>query len=51
MWLQRSRQTLFGGLLLALIIGVAVSLLHRRMKEKSEDAAKFVSIRSDGREK
>ena len=42
---------LFGGLLLALIIGVAVSLLHRRMKEKSEESAKFVSITSDSPEK
>ena len=41
---------LFGGLLLALIIGVAVSLLHRRMKEKSEEAGKFVSIRPNGNE-
>jgi len=36
---------LFGGLLLALIVGVAVSLLHRRMKDKS--AADSELFRSD----
>ena len=42
---------LFGGLLLALIVGVAVSLLHRRMKDKRAADSEFVSIRSSSREK
>lgn len=37
---------LFGGVILAIIVGIAVSLLHRRMKEKSASDSEFVSIRS-----
>jgi hypothetical protein len=41
---------LFGGAILAVLIGIAVSLLVRRAKEKSP-STKFVSIReSDHRE-
>jgi hypothetical protein len=37
---------LFGGVILAIIVGVAVSLLHRRMKDKSAHGSGFVSINS-----
>ena len=36
---------LFGGVLLAVLVGIAVSLLLRRAKEKNSAATKFVSIR------
>ena len=39
---------LFGGLILAILVGIAVSLLHRRMKEKGTGTSEFVSIRSTG---
>ncbi len=42
---------LFGGLFLAIFVGVAVSLLYRRMKAKDAGASNFVSIRSSNREK
>ena len=38
---------LFGGLALALIFGVTVSLLYRRSREKNPGAGQFVSIRSE----
>ena len=42
---------LFGGVLLAVLVGIAVSLLLRRAKEKNSAATKFVSIReSDPRQ-
>jgi hypothetical protein len=42
---------LFGGLILALLVGVGGSLLWRRMKEKNANTSQFVSIKSnDGRE-
>ena len=41
---------LFGGLILAILVGIAVSLLHRRLKEKRAGASEFVSIRSSNRE-
>lgn len=42
---------LFGGLILAVLVGVAASLLWRRAKEKNESSSAFVSIRgSDRRE-
>lgn len=40
---------LFGGLILALLVGIAVSLLLRRAKEKSP-STKFVSIRMSNSE-
>jgi hypothetical protein len=40
---------LFGGLILAILIGVGGSLLWRRMKEKNSSAAEFVSIKSNER--
>jgi hypothetical protein len=38
---------LFGGLILAVLVGVAGSLLWRRAKEKNAAGSAFVSIRSD----
>jgi hypothetical protein len=40
---------LFGGLILALLVGVGGSLLWRRMKEKNASASDFVSIKSNDR--
>ena len=40
---------LFGGLILAVLIGIAVSLLLRRAKEKDEASSGFVSIRASDR--
>jgi amino acid transporter len=37
---------LFGGLALALLVGITVSLLYRRKREQDSAAALFVSIRS-----
>jgi hypothetical protein len=37
---------LFGGLILAILVGVGGSLLWRRMKEKNASASDFVSIKS-----
>jgi len=37
---------LFGGLILALLVGIAVSLLYRRRQEKDSAPEQFVSIRS-----
>lgn len=37
---------LFGGLILALLVGVGGSLLWRRMKEKNASASDLVSIKS-----
>jgi hypothetical protein len=37
---------LFGGVLAAVIVGVAISVLLRRMKVNTPGAARFVSIRS-----
>jgi len=37
---------LFGGLALALLAGITVSLLYRRKREHDSAAAQFVSIRS-----
>ena len=42
---------LFGGLILAVLVGIAVSLLLRRAKERDAGSSGFVSIReSDHRE-
>ena len=41
---------LFGGLILATIFGLAVSVLYRRKREKDSAPAQFVSIRSTERE-
>ena len=38
---------LFGGLILAILVGVGGSLLWRRMKEKESSESSFVSIRAD----
>jgi hypothetical protein len=40
---------LFGGLILAILVGVGGSLLWRRMKEKNAGASDFVSIRQNER--
>ena len=40
---------LFGGLILAVLIGVGGSLLWRRMKEKNANTSEFVSIRQKER--
>lgn len=40
---------LFGGLLLAVLVGIAVSILLRRAKEKDSDSSGFVSIRTSDR--
>jgi hypothetical protein len=40
---------LFGGLILALLVGVGGSLLWRRMKEKHSSESEFVSIRQNER--
>jgi hypothetical protein len=37
---------LFGGVALALLVGITVSLWFRRKREKDSAAAQFVSIRS-----
>jgi hypothetical protein len=37
---------LFGGVFAAIITGIAISILLRRMKEKAPGASDFVSIRS-----
>ena len=38
---------LFGGLIAAIVVGIAISILHRRVKEKSAGASEFVSIRAN----
>ena len=40
---------LFGGMILAILVGIAVSLLLRRSKEKDSASSAFVSIRSSDR--
>jgi hypothetical protein len=40
---------LFGGLTLAVLTGIAVSLLLRRAKEKNSASSQFVSIRASDR--
>ena len=40
---------LFGGLILAVLVGVGGSLLWRRKKEKEISASEFVSIKSNDR--
>lgn len=40
---------LFGGLLVAILVGIGVSLLYRRVKEKTAWESEFVSIRSNDR--
>ena len=40
---------LFGGLVLAILVGVGGSLLWRRMKEKNATESDFVSIKSNDR--
>ena len=40
---------LFGGLILAVLIGVGGSLLWRRMKEKNANTSEFISIRQKER--
>ena len=37
---------LFGGVLLAILVGVVISVLLRRLKEKAPASSGFVSIRS-----
>jgi hypothetical protein len=37
---------LFGGLILAVVVGIAVSLLLRRAKAKDSASSEFVSIRT-----
>jgi len=40
---------LFGGLAAAIVVGVAISILHRRLRDRSNERTAFVSIRSDDR--
>ena len=40
---------LFGGLILAILVGVGGSLLWRRMREKNSSAPEFVSIKPNDR--
>jgi hypothetical protein len=40
---------LFGGFVAAILVGVAISILHRRVKDRSNEGTGFVSIRSDDR--
>jgi len=35
----------FGGLVLAVVVGIAISILRRRMKESEAGSSEFVSIR------
>ena len=42
---------LFGGLLAAIIVGLAVSLVHRRMKRRRGEDSHFVSINVGERNK
>ena len=37
---------LFGGLIAAIVVGIAISILYRRVKNRSEETSDFVSIRS-----
>jgi hypothetical protein len=37
---------LFGGVLLAVLVGISVSLLYRRKRDHDSASAQFVSIRS-----
>ena len=37
---------LFGGVIAAILVGIAISVLLRRLKEKSTAASEFVSIMS-----
>jgi amino acid transporter len=37
---------LFGGVLLAILVGITVSLLYRRKRDNDSASAQFVSIRS-----
>ena len=41
---------LFGGLIVAVLVGIAVSVLRHRAKEKAPNSSQFVSIRSSSRE-
>ena len=40
---------LFAGVLAAILVGIAISILLRRMKEKSSVSSQFVSIMSNDR--
>ena len=40
---------LFGGVILAVLVGVALSILLRRFKEKNSTKSAFVTIRSSDR--
>ena len=40
---------LFGGLIVAIVVGVAISILYRRVKDRSNEQTAFVSIRSNDR--
>jgi hypothetical protein len=42
---------LFGGVVLAILVGVIVSVLVRRMKERTPASSGFVSIRSSSPDK
>ena len=41
---------LFGGVIAAILVGVAISVLLRRMKEKQSNSSGFVLISHPGRE-
>jgi len=40
---------LFGGMILAVLVGIAVSILLRRAKQKDSGSTEFVSIRTSER--
>jgi len=40
---------LFGGVLAAMLVGIAISILLRRLKERSSVSSEFVSITSNDR--
>ena len=41
---------LIGGIILAVLVGIAASLLWRKAKEKNASTSSFVSIKSDARD-
>jgi len=41
---------LFGGLVVAVLVGIVVSVVRHRAKEKASNSSEFVSIRSSSRE-
>lgn len=40
---------LFGGVIATIVVGIAISVLHHRIKQKSKEPSAFVSIRSENK--